>query len=166
MTCVRRVYPCLGLFKSVLWSGSRLTQIRDCARLSLLIYIVVFFLFKQKTAYEMRISDWSSDVCSSDLVGLERRRQPARHSERQWLRHFARSSDRCDGRAHRCDDAQRDVPPRCSLWARDDVHRRRAGARGDLRALIAERTEEHTAELQSLMRNAYAVLCFAKTHKY
>src|SRR3546814_7153982 len=28
-----------------------------------------FFFFKQKTAYEMRISDWSSDVCSSDLVG-------------------------------------------------------------------------------------------------
>src|SRR3546814_2287869 len=31
-----------------------------------------FFFFKQKTAYEMRISDWSSDVCSSDLV-IERR---------------------------------------------------------------------------------------------
>src|SRR3546814_8288758 len=32
-------------------------------------YILVhFFLFKQKTAYEMRIRDWSSDVCSSDLV--------------------------------------------------------------------------------------------------
>src|SRR3546814_1579779 len=29
---------------------------------------VVFFFFKQKTAYEMRISDWSSDVCSSDLL--------------------------------------------------------------------------------------------------
>src|SRR3546814_3900505 len=28
-----------------------------------------FFCFKQKTAYEMRISDWSSDVCSSDLLG-------------------------------------------------------------------------------------------------
>src|SRR3546814_9187560 len=28
----------------------------------------VFFFFKQKTAYEMRISDWSSDVCSSDLI--------------------------------------------------------------------------------------------------
>src|SRR3546814_8048851 len=28
---------------------------------------VLFFFFKQKTAYEMRISDWSSDVCSSDL---------------------------------------------------------------------------------------------------
>src|SRR3546814_5861768 len=30
----------------------------------------VFFVFKQKTAYEMRISDWSSDVCSSDLPTL------------------------------------------------------------------------------------------------
>src|SRR3546814_1311830 len=30
--------------------------------------VVVFFFFKQKTAYEMRISDWSSDVCSSDLI--------------------------------------------------------------------------------------------------
>src|SRR3546814_13102087 len=30
--------------------------------------IVLFFFFKQKTAYEMRISDWSSDVCSSDLA--------------------------------------------------------------------------------------------------
>src|SRR3546814_20965090 len=30
-----------------------------------------FFFFKQKTAYEMRISDWSSDVCSSDLVGAQ-----------------------------------------------------------------------------------------------
>src|SRR3546814_7186738 len=29
--------------------------------------LCVFFFFKQKTAYEMRISDWSSDVCSSDL---------------------------------------------------------------------------------------------------
>src|SRR3546814_5457429 len=31
--------------------------------------MVLFFFFKQKTAYEMRISDWSSDVCSSDLKG-------------------------------------------------------------------------------------------------
>src|SRR3546814_6888137 len=30
--------------------------------------VLVFFFFKQKTAYEMRISDWSSDVCSSDLT--------------------------------------------------------------------------------------------------
>src|SRR3546814_10084877 len=34
------------------------------------LYLVFFFFFvKQKTAYEMRISDWSSDVCSSDLPG-------------------------------------------------------------------------------------------------
>src|SRR3546814_9646823 len=32
----------------------------------------LFFFFKQKTAYEMRISDWSSDVCSSDLLGRSR----------------------------------------------------------------------------------------------
>src|SRR3546814_3704040 len=35
---------------------------------------VYFFFFKQKTAYEMRISDWSSDVCSSDLGGRVFRR--------------------------------------------------------------------------------------------
>src|SRR3546814_631843 len=42
---------------------------------SLIIYIYVcfvFFFFKQKTAYEMRISDWSSDVCSSDLSSIIR----------------------------------------------------------------------------------------------
>src|SRR3546814_1639175 len=33
--------------------------------------INVFFFFKQKTAYEMRISDWSSDVCSSDLAEIK-----------------------------------------------------------------------------------------------
>src|SRR3546814_5303843 len=32
--------------------------------------VVGFFFFKQKTAYELRISDWSSDVCSSDLAGV------------------------------------------------------------------------------------------------
>src|SRR3546814_1114696 len=33
-------------------------------------YFILFF-FKQKTAYDMRISDWSSDVCSSDLIRIE-----------------------------------------------------------------------------------------------
>src|SRR3546814_2839845 len=36
-----------------------------------MVVLVLFFFFKQKTAYEVRISDWSSDVCSSDLAGLE-----------------------------------------------------------------------------------------------
>src|SRR3546814_2028614 len=38
------------------------------------VFYTLFFFFKQKTAYEMRISDWSSDVCSSDLAPLVRRR--------------------------------------------------------------------------------------------
>src|SRR3546814_17940346 len=50
-----------------------------------------FFFFKQKTAYEMRISDWSSDVCSSDLPSTACRRRcrpqnappPLRHSSRR-----------------------------------------------------------------------------------
>src|SRR3546814_4410840 len=44
----------------------------------MLFLVFFFFFFKQKTAYEMRISDWSSDVCSSDLArysGLEVRQQ-------------------------------------------------------------------------------------------
>src|SRR3546814_1030228 len=45
----------------------------------LLLYSVLFFsyifFFKQKTAYEMRISDWSSDVCSSDLRGNDPHRE-------------------------------------------------------------------------------------------
>src|SRR3546814_3058848 len=38
--------------------------------------IYLFFFFKQKTAYEMRISDWSSDVCSSDLLRHHARINP------------------------------------------------------------------------------------------
>src|SRR3546814_1518727 len=42
--------------------------------LCLIVLVLFVFFFKQKTAYEMRISDWSSDVCSSDL----RRGSPSR----------------------------------------------------------------------------------------
>src|SRR3546814_20050152 len=45
------------------------------------MFVDIFFFFKQKTAYEMRISDWSSDVCSSDLILLEARKMAA-HFER------------------------------------------------------------------------------------
>src|SRR3546814_6561615 len=40
-----------------------------------LVYMFLIFVCKQKTAYEMRISDWSSDVCSSDLYVVERMRE-------------------------------------------------------------------------------------------
>src|SRR3546814_10474182 len=57
--------------------------------------IMAFFFFKQKTAYEMRISDWSSDVCSSDLPDVEARwrathavRRLARFGEDKLLDHI------------------------------------------------------------------------------
>src|SRR3546814_13732641 len=58
----------------------------------MLMCFIFFFFFKQKTAYEMRISDWSSDVCSSDLpasrVGERSlrpcRRKPPPPSCRRW----------------------------------------------------------------------------------
>src|SRR3546814_4995580 len=43
------------------------------------IFCLFFFFFKQKTAYEMRISDWSSDVCSSDLEAEPARGGDAGH---------------------------------------------------------------------------------------
>src|SRR3546814_8488198 len=43
-----------------------------CLLVCLCLFLFCFF-FKQKTAYEMRISDWSSDVCSSDLIYREGR---------------------------------------------------------------------------------------------
>src|SRR3546814_13279714 len=54
-----------------------------------------FFFFKQKTANEMRISDWSSDVCSSDLQDINRQeihgvheQYPDKHRQRQWSEKF------------------------------------------------------------------------------
>src|SRR3546814_15542623 len=51
----------------------------------------MFFFFKQKTAYEMRISDWSSDVCSSDL--LDPADAPAEHAEAVDHRRVAVGAD-------------------------------------------------------------------------
>src|SRR3546814_8429321 len=54
------------LRKFFLWSVTESTIYMVCNHR----YFAVLFCFKQKTAYEMRISDWSSDVCSSDLGRL------------------------------------------------------------------------------------------------
>src|SRR3546814_7918673 len=62
---------------------------------------VCFFLFKQKTAYEMRISDWSSDVCSSDLSTGRRvpaLLQPARGGMQISLPIISRRCPRGSGR--------------------------------------------------------------------
>src|SRR3546814_14628589 len=64
-----------------------------------MLFLVFFFFFKQKTAYEMRISDWSSDVCSSDLRS---------HRAEVEAGKAAQVDRRCDGarnQAGACDQA-------------------------------------------------------------
>src|SRR3546814_1803021 len=60
------------------------------------MFLLVFFFFKQKTAYEMRISDWSSDVCSSDL-GHRAGDDVAEHAAEVGFDHVAQVA----ARAHR-----------------------------------------------------------------
>src|SRR3546814_2766302 len=54
--------------------------------------VVFFFFFKQKTAYEMRISDWSSDVCSSDLFAEVSEIQDRVHALREGARNLRRGA--------------------------------------------------------------------------
>src|SRR3546814_7940660 len=62
-------------------------------------FILFFFFFKQKTAYEMRISDWSSDVCSSDLRPLpEPRSDPIARRRHPGGRRRGRSEERRVGK--------------------------------------------------------------------
>src|SRR3546814_17364916 len=64
---------------------------------------MLFFFFKHKTAYEMRISDWSSDVCSSDLAGLS----PGRAEGRGHAAAGARAHRDAAGRGGSADGAPR-----------------------------------------------------------
>src|SRR3546814_6373053 len=103
----------------------------------------------------MRISDWSSDVCSSDLVlqAAERFRQNAvRFADRRGI-----EDKRDDGEdLRRC--------RRADQLARG--RRRRQGEDHDEISVPRDdrRSEEHTSELQSLMRITYAVFCLKKKH--
>src|SRR3546814_969455 len=68
-----------------------------------LYLLLVFFFFKQKTAYEVRISDWSSDVCSSDLSGSEQpvpifHPRPGLHVDNQLDVDLDRSEERRVGK--------------------------------------------------------------------
>src|SRR3546814_3293274 len=51
-----------------MWCAFLLLYACACCGYFCFLFVIVVFFFKQKTAYEMRISDWSSDVCSSDLL--------------------------------------------------------------------------------------------------
>src|SRR3546814_2368568 len=84
-----------------------------------IFFVVLFFFFKQKTAYEMRISDWSSDVCSSDLQPVERQHggEQSRHP----------------------DHARRDAGE--DLWLGPDAERKQADRQHEEQQSI-ERSEE------------------------
>src|SRR3546814_4955899 len=110
----------------------------------------MFLFFKQKTAYEMRISDWSSDVCSSDLNGVGHRiAVEADSSARVVIR-----------RNRKCDIAWIGV----GVEHRDHRNAKRVGFL-DRQLFLVDRSEEHTSELQSLMRISYAVFCLKKKNK-
>src|SRR3546814_18343559 len=73
---------------------------------------VIFFFFKQKTAYEMRISDWSSDVCSSDLTPEAEAWQQALL---QFYRDGFRTAARHDGLAYAVGNSPK-VPAERIAW--------------------------------------------------
>src|SRR3546814_9506380 len=132
--------------------------------MSLSSYDVVFF-FKQKTAYEMRISDWSSDVCSSDLPLKNLSRKGKFVSAAVLLAACGGSialAQNVDGL-----DIQHILSRGEAADPDAEALIREVARRGDeMRADARERSEEHTSELQSLMRISYAVFCLKKKNKY
>src|SRR3546814_9898724 len=120
-----------------------------------LVYSCGFFFFKQKTAYEMRISDWSSDVCSSDL----RRNGMAAGPD---LGGPPLAVDIEPAAEYLVDvvDLERDVmEPDIAVAAPDQEQVVVVLAFGTAHE---GRSEEHTSELQSLKRISYAVFCLKK----
>src|SRR3546814_1532884 len=150
-----------------------------------------FFFFKQKTAYEMRISDWSSDVCSSDLrlsndpgakaigaVLVENDAPGLSFGPNEQLMGFrgVPSSDLyLDGCEVPLDNIIVPAGGFKQLMEAFDLERcgnatmalgQASGALEDVSDYVQERkqfgkprSEEHTSELQSLMRISYAVFC-------
>src|SRR3546814_5301635 len=102
----------------------------------------------------MRISDWSSDVCSSDL----------RHAEEQQYRQIFRQIDQRDSRLL---DVLGGLLGGCFGGGKPRRQAKKSGNRPRCSYRSAEatslwsllRSEEHTSELQSLMRISYAVFC-------
>src|SRR3546814_10655186 len=123
-----------------------------------------FFFFKQKTAYEMRISDWSSDVCSSDLRRAESLRMYSAWDLGSGKEAGRTVRCRSFGTGNRVDTADH--------WGLVSCFR--LGARryqlpsGDALdpGSVRRRSEEHTSDLQSLMRISYAVFCLQQKRKH
>src|SRR3546814_1991642 len=105
----------------------------------------------------MRISDWSSDVCSSDLVAgssatAESASAGGISSEGNEISSNGSSSWDCPYARGTAESAMAAVNPRSTSFMLYLLHRLR-------------RSEEHTSELQSLMRISYAVFCLKKKNK-
>src|SRR3546814_4580520 len=129
------------------------------------------FFFKQKTAYEMRMCDWSSDVCSAELLVEVLPEMLHRLVERRVHRADARvavADQRCQllGRNHHLAHAAA-VDDQQARGQRADP----GNAGGCFLAVFvdqaqplprAQSSEEQTAELKSLMRISYAVSCMIK----
>src|SRR3546814_6446427 len=116
----------------------------------------------------MRISDWSSDVCSSDLIidaALRHGRDDKSEASNlfaKWLRggdNALSSEDWEKYRASIQNTMSTTTGSEGGYTVATDVADR------VLDALKAYRSEEHTSELQSLMRTSYAVFCLKKTNK-
>src|SRR3546814_8212364 len=114
----------------------------------------------------MRISDWSSDVCSSDLGRADTpdadKRKRAARSPPELPQHLQRAPFQ-----RRARQAARFTRKRRAEFARPVDRRVRDDQRIDLprdrdARDIVDRSEEHTSELQSLMRISYAVFCLKK----
>src|SRR3546814_7001563 len=135
-----------------------------------------FFFFKQKTAYEMRISDWSSDVCSSDRTVAKPSRASAAVVEHGMAPAVVVTivAQRLRRRMNAGIDAgsgargRRLVRLNVAAWLLALLALLGAPAAPDrgiaetYRLLVAgptTRSEEHTSALQSLMRSSYAVFC-------
>src|SRR3546814_7201080 len=116
--------------------------------------VCLFFFFKQKTAYDMRISDWSSDVCSSDLRSfiqhVASRLEIEGHGGKRLIEFVSQCRGHCTHRAQSGDVDQFGLE-----FLELELVLLFGGE-------IADRSEEHTSELQSLMRISYAVFCLKK----
>src|SRR3546814_4444880 len=124
--------------------------------------MVYVFFFKQKTAYEMRISDWSSDVCAADENPHEAGGMAplAIEGTEGLVLDYARCCYPLPG-----DELRGHVSTGRGIV----VHRldcRHARARPQdwvplpwSESVQGDRSEEHTSELQSLMRSSYSVFC-------
>src|SRR3546814_3333146 len=118
----------------------------------------------------MRISDWSSDVCSSDLArsgqGAGGKRCVPEIQSQLWRDHAAGPARADSGGSH-----QAGISRQIRKAASGDGGRSHAGAGGEALPgssgadAVSVRSEEHTSELQSLMRISYAVFCLKKKNK-